>query len=458
MRQLRPRVDSFDSAVFAFLNTEYDTTLERLSANGSVEASLLRARVFIRLGLFQRAIDELGSLNAENLGSGDGSEMVTLLSLAQIGLRATDTVVEQLATARTLACSAGVVALEADVEFTSAVYYYTSGAIDSASNVLYHLLGLASFDLPWKKIEKRTQSLHEIRARAYDLLGHISARAYHFSDQANFSYLAFAELDKMDESNPYIESQILGNLAIVAADRDVDGVYEYVRDRVAIAKFPGACQIFEFEIRRNLGRCASMHGDHIGALREFRRSSEIAPNRASKIKALLDRSSLADELNELVFANEESDFALELTRQVDWSSASSVEIFALLAMSQNLANRDAIEARRLLNTFGDYKKRLNPFQSAATDLGLTAREYQVDALISRCEGNIDRAVHLNLDALNLFKRVRLIGCAAVVAVELFELTGEPSYLEYAGAYSAGLPQSHLARRVIGHLAVNKLRD
>ena len=452
VRQIRPRVNSFDSALFAFSNADYDATLHHLTRDESVRALLLRARVLIRLGQFGRSVDELQSLNVEELRSCDGAEAMTLMSLAHVGLRTGDSITEHLATARMLSLLSGSVVHEADVEFATALHYYTGGHAENASNALYRLLDLGSAGSPWIKIEKKTvQSLEEIRARAYDLLGHIAAREYRFLDQASFIYLAFGELDKTVGCDPYVESKLLGNLAVIAADRDVEGVYECVRSRVATTKFPGACQVLEFEIRRNLGRCASMHGNHIGALRELRRSAEIAPSRASKIKALLDRSSLALELNEFVFANEELDFALDLTRQVDWSTASSTEIVALLAMSQNLANRNPVEARRFFNRFGEYKKRLDPFHDNAIDLGFAGRESQADALISRAEGNVDRAVRLNRDAFNSFKRVEYIGRAAIVALELFEITGERSYIEYAAAYSRNLPQSHLARRVNGHL-------
>ena len=456
IRQIRPRGSTFSDALFAFANADYESTLQLLSDFDSIEATLLRARSFIRLSLFKRAVGEFETLKLENLGSAVGAEALTLLSLAHIGLREIDFIGEHLATARTLACSSGSVVHEAEVEFTAAFYHFMNGEIDCATNALYRLLNLVSVCSPWKIIERTTQTLDEFRARAYDLLGHIAARDSRFIEQANFIYLAFAELDKVAECDPYIASKLLGNLAVIGADRDVAGVYEYVRDRIATLKFPGACQIFEFEIRRNLGRSASMHGDHIGALREFRRSSEIAPNRASKIKALLDRSSLADELNEFVFANEESHFALELTRQVDWSKVSAGETIALLAMSQNLADRNPVEARRLLDRFGECKRRHNAVHSVTTDLGYAGLECQADALISRAEGNVNRAKQLNLDAFDFFKRVDYIGRAAVVAVEIFELTGEHSYLEYAAAYSEKLPQSHLARRVNAHLNASTL--
>jgi len=452
VRQIRPRVETFESALFAFRQADFGAAIQFLTGNPSAKASILRARALNRLGLFERSIGELQDLELENLASGEATEILTVMSVARIGSRTPDTVTDLLTTARTFAYSNGSITLEADVEFTTAVSFYTSGAIDQASQTLYHLLSLVTADVPWDKAVKGTYNLEEVRARAYDLLGHIAAREGRFSDQANFIYLAFAELDKHSELDHYIESQLLSNLAVLAADRDVDRVYEYVRDRVATAIFPGACRVHEFEIRRKLGLCASMRGDHVGALREFRRSSEIAPNRASKIKALLDRSSLANELNELIFANEESNFALDLSRQVDWSAVSSSEIFALLSMSQNLATRNPAEARRLFNLFSECKKRLNPFQNAATDVGFTGREFQADALIARGEGDFDRAVCLNLEAFELFKRVGYVGRAATVAVELFELTAENSYLEFAAAFTTKLPQSLLARRVNGHLS------
>ena len=363
-----------------------------------------------------------------------------------------ESVVDQLTTGRIRACSAGSVSLEAEIEFATAGYFYASGEFEEASSTLARLIGLSPVASPWGKTYKATHSFEEIRARAYDLQGHIAARDLRFSEQANLIYLGFAELDKLGEFDHFIESQMLSNLASIALDRDVAGVYEFVRDRVATVTFPGACVEKEFEIRRQIGLCASMHGDHVGALREFRRSSEIAPSRASKIKALLDRSSLATELNELVFAHEESDFALELTRQVEWSTVSSAEIFGLLSMAQNLAVRNPSEARRLLNLFGECKKKLNPFQNDATELSFSGREFQAAALISRSEGDIERAVRSNLDALSVFKRVGYVGRAGVVAVELFELTGERSYLDFAAAYTAKIPQSHLARRVNQHLS------
>ncbi len=125
-------------------------------------------------------------------------------------------------------------------------------------------------------------------------------------------------------------------------------------------------------------------------------------------------------------------------------------------MAENLAVRDSVEARKLLNLFGECKKKLNPFQSDATDLGFTGRERQADALISRSEGNVERAVRSNLDAIDVFKRVGYVGRAATVAVEIFELTGVDSYLEFAAAYAKKLPQSHLARRVDGHLGASVL--
>ncbi len=456
VRQLRPRGDTFDSALLAFRQADYDTTIQRLAGNGDAKASLLRARALIRLGLFDLAVGEATSVQLESLSSSEAAEALTLLSLAQIALRTTNSVVDQLTAGRTYACSSGSIVAEAEVEFATAFHFYVGGSLECASRTLYSLLSLASNESPWRPISATTHSLEETRARGYDLLGHIAARENRFAEQANFIYLAFAELDKAETLDHYIETQMLSNLAIIAADRDVEGVYEYARDRVAIMNFPEACREQEFEIRRKIGLCASMRGDHIGALREFRRSSEIAPSRASKIKALIDRSSLAYELNELVFAREESDFALELTRQVDWSDVSSAEIFALLSMAENLAVRDSVEARKLLNLFGECKKKLNPFQSDATDLGFTGRERQADALISRSEGNVERAVRSNLDAIDVFKRVGYVGRAATVAVEIFELTGVDSYLEFAAAYAKKLPQSHLARRVDGHLGASVL--
>jgi tetratricopeptide (TPR) repeat protein len=418
-------------------------------------ATLLRTRALLRLGSAEEALGEVDKLHTDELNEADYAEACILRALAQLTSDPSAAIDGLLIAARAKAVSDGNVVHEAEAEYVMAASFFGSGRFPEAIKSLELLLGMKADRGPWSRKRHTVYSLEEHRARAYDLLGHIASRQQRFGDQLHFLRLVFVELDRSISVDRYIEARALANLSEHAKDRDEEGLYEFVRRRVEQTTFSGSTRVLEFEIRRNLGTCAATRGDHIGALRDFRYSADIAPSVASRIKAIVDRASLARELSESTFANDESDFALTLAKQVDWSTVLVGDIFALLALARNLSARNPANARQYFERYMACKKRLTLLNSKVGDLGLVGQEYETEALIARSEGSPERSVVLNLDAFNLYKRVGMVWRAATVAVELFEVTGECAYLEYARRYAVKVPQSHLARR-LGQLATNAL--
>jgi len=447
VRQLRPRLDSFEFAVSAFRDAEYDRAWSYLHGLDTFPAMLLRTRVLLRLDRPADALSELNSVDLEDLGSADAAEATGLLAFARMSNCDPSEVESLLLDARVRACSAGSASLEADAEYLTAVYLFTQGRFEDARTAAQRVLEVVPVESAWLETTPRVFSRFELRARAYDFLGHLEGRELRFNEQASYTRLALEELDKVEFFDHYIQANALNNLGMLAAKLDISGAYEYVQDRLNTVRFSSFTRKLEFEIRRSLGCCAALRGDHIGALREFRRSADAAPTVAARIQAIVDRSTLAHEISERTFAAEESDYAMVLCKQVNWNEISGDELFSLLAVAQNLAGRDAVEARRAFEQYVVCKRRHAVTSAAVGQLFFIGWENQVDAEISRAEDRADRAIRASLDAFDIFKRVGYVWRAAAVAIDLFELTGEASYLAFAKSYAVKLPQSHLARRV-----------
>jgi len=446
VRQIRPRIATFDSALRFFRAAEYVRALSALHGNSSVKAALLRVRCLLRLERLDDASAEIGSVEIDSLQAGDAAEAVTLLAYCKMSL-GSEAIDDILLLGRVKACEAGAVEIEAEIDYVVGMSAFLHGRFDLARAAGQRIIEAVPIDASWSVHESRTYAFAELRARAYDFLGHIAGREGDLIAKANFIKLGLEQLDPLVDYDRYIEAHLLLNLAFLVPELNLPGFHDFIRARVKNVCFSEFTRKFEFEIRRALGFGHAIQGDHIGALRELRRSSDIAPSVASKVKAIIDRSMLAQELGEPMFANEECAYALELSKEVDWSAASDDEMFALLYLSRSLASRDPIEARRLYSKYMGRKQKLSPRSNVVGHRGFLGQEQQTDALIYRYANDIERSIRLNIEALANFEIVGYSWRAATVSIELFELTGEPEYLANASDFAKTVPQSHLARQV-----------
>lgn len=419
----------------------------------SVKAALLRIRCLLRLERLDEASSEIDSLELDSLQAGDAAEALVLSAYCKLSLDSARSVDDILLLGRVKACEADAAEVEAEIDYISGLSFLLHGRLDLARAAVQRIIEAVPIAASWSVREKRIYSYVELRARAYDFLGHVAGREGDQTAKAEFIKRGLEQLDPAIEHDAYIDAHLLMNLAFVVRELNLPGFHDFIRSRVQTVRFSQWTRKCEFEIRRALGFGHAIQGDHIGALRELRRSSDIAPSVAFKVKAIIDRSMLAEELGEPTFANEECAYAVELSKQVDWSAASDDEMFALLSLSRTLASRDPIEARRLYSTYVGRKHGLSPKSNVFGNRGFLGRELQADALICRYENDIEHAVRFNREALAHFKAVGYSWRAATVTIELYELTGDRAYLADASKFALTLPQSHLARRVKRHTTI-----
>jgi hypothetical protein len=204
-----------------------------------------------------------------------------------------------------------------------------------------------------------------------------------------------------------------------------------------------------FTVVRSLGWLNALAGDHIGAFREFRRSSEFAPSTAWRIESVLDRSFLARELGQDMFAEDELNYAVELSKDVDSSPADApaLTFTALVKLAELVARRDPHEGRDILNRYRAARSKCPAFYFDGMDRGWQAKELMAEASVARAEGRKQMAIDLFVNAFDAYDKLGSRWRAALVALELAELTEQPFFYGYAAREANRRPNSWLARRL-----------
>ena len=431
--QLRPRYESLDGAVSAFLCAEYDDCLEATFGDFSPAAVALRARSLIRLRRETEALEVLNGCLGQEIGRERAAEFRVLIATAHVV--AGDNVDAQpfLAQARESASSCGSSAVQAEAYYISAISNWSLSKFDEMERCIGQVLALP--DQP--KFIMRTDfqhyvgSLREVRAKSFDLLGARAAVREDFAEQASLILMAFEELDSVELPDRFFAARLLLNYAVLARDLDMPGAREFVIERLESFIFNSYTKVWEFHIRRALGWCNARHGNQIGAFREFRLSADAAPTSPWRIIAILDRALLARELNELHSAQEELEYALRLCKTVDWQSTRDEERTALLVLAQQLAATDVKEARRLLDRYEAIAAPL-PFSSFANrDRRLFADVAYATAQVLRAEGDYNEAKRALYDCYEIWTQIGYESRAAVAAADLAELTKQQHFVEVA---------------------------
>ncbi len=349
--------------------------------------------------------------------------------------------------ARVKAFEAGYPEIRAEIEYFFAVQHLNNGSLEAARACAMRMINAEPQEHQAPAARSRTLNLAELKLRGYDVLSVLAAREQRNIERAEFLRLGLEQLGCSTEHDHYVECVTLTNLAVACSQSSNKDLHDFVKMRVERMQFASFTKKYAFEIYRAIGLGSAMHGDHLGALRLLRHSADVAPSTSSKIKALVDRSLLAREFGENLSADEEAEYALRLSKQVDWKAEKGRELYALLGLAQALVSRNVTEARRSFALYGVCKRDIGFLNQGKVDGGIIGREFQVDAELSQAEGNLERAVRLNCDALQRFKEVGHGYSAADVAVSLYRLTGEMSYLDFAALQAQNIPHSHLARRV-----------
>ncbi|MGP6188719.1 MAG: hypothetical protein ACLPSH_01315 [Vulcanimicrobiaceae bacterium] len=407
------------------------------------------ARALQRLGRFEAALDVCAAID-DRLSDLEQGELLILKAQAYLRLGQLDEIEELLLGARVAAYSSCSAALEADYEFFEATVRFYSRDLDAASAALERAMTAAPPAQLWlKRQQEYFLSLGLVRARAFDLRGLLARAKEGLLAQLEWARLALSELDAQPLEDHWVSATLLSNFASFAVQVGEPSLADELRQRSAHMSWVDSTKLCHFNVVRAVGWLCALGGDHVGAFREFRRSAELAPSTAWRIESILDRAFLARELGQEMFADDELNYAIELAKDVDLSPAkgSSVEFTALVKLAELTAKRDPNEGRAILNRFRTARSKCPAILFDGMDRGWQAKELVAEATVARAEGRQQLAIDLFVNAFDAYDKLGSRWRAALVALDLAEMTEQPFFYGYAAREANCRPNSWLGRRL-----------
>ncbi len=445
--QLKPKAVPYSEAVLAYRNAEYDACLDALEFHTGPEAQALAARALIRTGRLEAALELCSDVHCSSPSA--KAEFSLLRANALIRLGRMEQAEAELLTARVFAYSSCSAAIEADYERTEAHFCFYQKDLVGASAAVDRALAIAPATQPWLHSSDYFLSLGIIRASLFDLRGLLARAKEGLKAQLHWTQMALVELDADPAEDQWLRATLLSNFAVLALDIGDPSLLVELRQRSSTVDWAKSTKLSQFNVVRAIGWLSALNGDHLNAFREFRASSELAPSRAWRLHSVLDRSFLARELNQAVFADDELNYAIELARELEVSSTrdATAPFSALLKLAELTAERDPVEGRAILNRYRAARSKCPAALFDGSDRRWQASELMAEAMVARAEGRTQLAIDLLVNAFDAFDKIGSRWRAALAALELAAMTGQPFFYCYAAREARDRPQSWMARRL-----------
>ena len=400
------------------------------------------------MGRTADALRVLEDADLANMSHRSAAELLIVRIVAYIQADDLEAARRSVVDAKARSYGVGSVELESELLYSSALLEWTLGNRTAAKDLASSLLSNHSSIPAWlrENIDSYPYSRGYWRARSFELLGMTAGLEKDYEAQAGFLMSAFEEFDGASCRDALVEGSMLSNLAVLVRDLQDERIADFVRARLSrISERPSLAH-FRFHIQHAIGWCSALAGDHLGGLREFRHSAEIAPSTPLRIRAILDRSFLANQLSEKYFALEQLEHACQLANTVDWESVVSNDRSILLQLAMAIAPHDSLRARAMLDRYGSVRAPISRLAMIAHDRRQRGEDCMAIATVVRAEGQLDRATMLFKEALDIWTDVGYAWRAAAAAIEIYTLTGDTAYLDVVAREAAERPRSWIASR------------
>lgn len=453
MSRLRPRIGSYEKAVTLFKGADFELCLHELSASRDLEATLLRSRANLRLGNVAIALEEL--LNARSSVKTPSSlklagELEVLISTAQTVLDYVDSAEESLTNARAFVYPYANGALEGEIQFIGALLSRKRGDAAGVQKFLNAILSIEESIAPTFGSGQNAGypfSVPYWRSRAFEARALDSIADPDSNSRASNYIVALRELDRGGVEDRFIEASIIYNATVLVRESGPRPLTEFLTDRARTFPWSPGVRFFEFYVFHNFGLRCAYEGDHLSALRNLRRSAEVAPSGPLRLLSLLARYQLIFDLGESLSASEELDYALRLFGQIDWNATTGIERRVLLTLSSALADVDVVRARVVFDRYNSTLSTAWSIQSLIELKQIRASTCYAESKILLAEGQKKRAITLLLQAFQASGASGYERLHALTALELWEHTGEARYADIVSREALRYRDSILARRM-----------
>ncbi len=380
---------------------------------------MLRSRTLLRLGDPQGSLAELDAAAGELFGERAEATLLRVASLTR--LRRFDEAASQFVEARVYAISSADAAIEAEAKYYETLWAFATDDLEGTQLAAREVLAIERSPYSRKPYSEYFIPLQNSRARALEALGAVEGVNGRYSDQLAFIRQALSELYASGMSDIWVEAALLTNAAILARDFDIVSDVESLRSKLSSLPWSPSTARNRFRMTQALGWCRALHGDHIGAFRDFRGAVDAAPSQALRVSALLDQAYLARELANVDVAHETLGYAADLAEHVRWEETAGDDRATLLWLAEGLAEINPGRAKTVFERYRACKGTMSTLAMARIEKRVHAIEAYVRGIIARHEGKGTSALTEIRTAFEIWNQIGFEWRAGLAAADLFEL-------------------------------------
>jgi DNA-binding CsgD family transcriptional regulator len=270
-----------------------------------------------------------------------------------------------------------------------------------------------------------------VLAKVQALLGYINVSEEKFADAARSFREALATLATTRHRDEFTRANVLMQVASYALERldvrDIDLI------RGSRENLPASQDLSElrFFVYNFCGQLELATGNAEAAWRDFTISAALAPEHSpNQIRALISFTNLHRVTGEMFSAKQNTALAIDISSAIDWAQTNHDERIAYISL--------AIEAARLEMPLPVASlAAIEKLPEGVGDNALERGDRRYAAMVKMAMGltlaatNVDRALRLLNDALDVWLAIGYRFRAATTALDLYRLTSDSSYLTLA---------------------------
>jgi DNA-binding CsgD family transcriptional regulator len=418
---------AFDAARYTEAGEIYDEAYRSAVEGPPVDMTLLRARIYLKLGSKELTPFLLRKFSGR-------------LTAAQAGRKA-------------MYLGSGFARLgdfqQADRYFSDAKKAFPNGPVraELATHISRRYLLARDFlsAEEWQRATLVDRSAKG-KIRSEHLRSYILARQERYSDQAD-SVLRVLDLIG-DDVSKYLEDWYVGVYTLAGLAREIahhKAVSRAVAEVSREIEWSPDFRVQHFQALKAVGWCRALKGDDLGCLRYLRLAGHAAPSAIWRVRLFLDRSYFASIMNEQQWAANEFSAAEDLAEAVAWESTNGEERIALLLFAE-LATRQAPErAPYYIARFNELGKLHNELQHFTFDDRVNAMSAYSSGLVKLSLRDSTGAETDLRSAWGTFDRIGYDVRAARSALALYDATGKERWKLLAEDKLEAFPLSWLTR-------------